>query len=177
MSSKADSQGYVVINGRRVRLLRSTGDTAPKRTRSAAAKAAAKNAAPEKVKLVKTPLNARQLKKFRDLLLAKRRELLSSLGSMENEALRSGGNDASHMPIHMADIGSDNYDQDLKLGMAASERQRIAEIDDALKRIVDKTYGVCRLTGEPIPESRLQAKPWAQYTIESARKREGRWKR
>ena len=57
-----------------------------------------------------------------------------------------------------------------KLGMAASERKRIRDIEAALVRIKKKTYGICHLTGKPIPEVRLKAKPWAKYTKESAEK-------
>jgi RNA polymerase-binding transcription factor DksA len=79
------------------------------------------------------------------------------------------------MPIHMADIGSDTYDQDFMLGMAETERQRLREIDEALARIENGTYGVCQMTGKPIPKARLNAKPWAKYTIEAARELERQW--
>ena len=52
----------------------------------------------------------------------------------------------------------------------------LCEIDDALRRIADKTYGVCEMTGKPIPVARLNAKPWAKYTIEAARMLEGQWR-
>ena len=111
-----------------------------------------------------------ELNQFRDLLITKRRELLAAVDSMEFEALRSDDGDTSSMPIHMADVGSDAYEQDLMLGMAASERERIREIDDALERIRLQTYGVCELTRKQISKKRLNAKPWAKYTIDSARK-------
>ena len=101
--------------------------------------------------------------------MAYRSQLLEDLGAIEKEALDVNA-DISHMPIHMADVGSDAYDQDLKLGMAASERKRIRDIEDALVRIKKKTYGVCHLTGKPIPDARLKAKPWAKFTKESAEK-------
>ena len=88
---------------------------------------------------------------------------------MEAEALRSSGGNLSHMPIHMADIGTDTYDQDFKLGMAETERQVMMEIDEALERIANKTFGVCQMTGKMIPKSRLDAKPWAKYSIEATR--------
>ncbi|MCA9295505.1 MAG: TraR/DksA C4-type zinc finger protein, partial [Phycisphaerales bacterium] len=67
------------------------------------------------------------------------------------------------------------YDQDFMLGMAESERKVLREIDDALRRIADKTYGVCQMTGEQIPTARLDAKPWAKYTVEAARQLENQW--
>jgi DnaK suppressor protein len=127
----------------------------------------------KKVISLKTKLTAKQLRGYRDKLLTYRAQLLVDLGALEKEALDINA-DISHMPIHMADVGSDAYDQDLKLGMAASERKRIRDIEDALVRIKKKTYGVCHLTGSVIPEARLCAKPWAKYTRESAEKMERR---
>jgi RNA polymerase-binding transcription factor DksA len=72
----------------------------------------------------------------------------------------------------MADLGSDNWEQDFALGLIASERQTVREIDAALKRIKDKTYGVCLATHQPISTARLRAKPWAAYCIDYARARE-----
>ena len=118
---------------------------------------------------MKSPLSKSELKEFEELLLAKRRDLFRAVDSMENEALRSDDGDTSNMPIHMADVGSDAYEQDLMLGMAESERTRIKEIDEALIRIRDKTYGVCQLTGEAIKLKRLLAKPWAKYSIDAKR--------
>ncbi len=166
---EADSQGFVYVNGRKIRMIVSNG-LAKKKRRSKA------NAIANEVKKVislKTKLTAKQLRGYRDKLLTYRAQLLVDLGALEKEALDINA-DISHMPIHMADIGSDAYDQDLKLGMAASERKRIRDIEDALVRIKKKTYGVCHLTGSVIPEARLCAKPWAKYTRESAEKMERR---
>lgn len=130
---------------------------------------------PLEVKPSKSSLTKKELRHYRDLLLIKRAELVGDLSAMEAEALRSSGGSSSHMPIHMADVGSDAYEQDFMLGMAETERKQIREIDDALMRIKDGTYGICQMTGEEIPKARLDAKPWAKYTIEAARKMEGHW--
>lgn len=114
------------------------------------------------------------LDEFRQILLAKRAELIGDLTTIEAGALRSDGGN-SGVPIHMADIGTDTFDQDFALGLAESERTRLKEIDEALQRIEDGTYGVCQMTGKPIPRARLLAKPWAKYTIEAARQVEGGW--
>ena len=119
---------------------------------------------------VKTKLAKKDLDQYRMLLLQKRAQLLGLLHGMENEALRSNGGNLSNMPLHMADVGTDTFDQDLALGMAETERKLLEEIYAALGRIKDKTYGMCMMTGKAIPKARLQAKPWARYTIESARK-------
>jgi RNA polymerase-binding transcription factor DksA len=170
-----DAKGYVFINGRRVRMISTKGLAARKKSRSAAAAAAAQEAKAETHQPVKSKLNRRDLERFRNLLLIKRAELVGDLSAMEAEALQSDGGNISHMPIHMADIGTDTYDQDFMLGMAETERQRLREIDAALGRIEDGTYGVCQMTGKPIPKARLNAKPWAKYTVEAARELERGW--
>jgi RNA polymerase-binding protein DksA len=115
-----------------------------------------------------TPLSKSDLQYFRNLLLEKRRELLGDVGSMESEAFKSGSN-LSNMPIHMADVGTDNFEQEFTLGLIESERQFLREIQEALTRIDEGTYGTCLGTGKPIPRVRLEAVPWAKYTIEYSR--------
>ncbi len=169
---EADSQGFVFINGRKVRVISSNG--LAKKKRRSKVKTSPKNE--KKTISLKTKLTAKELRNYRDRLMKYRAQLLTDLGAIEKEAL-DVNSDISHMPIHMADVGSDAYDQDLKLGMAASERKRIRDIEAALIRIKKKTYGVCHLTGEKIPSTRLIAKPWAMYTKESAEKIERRTKK
>ena len=64
---------------------------------------------------------------------------------------------------HMADAGTDTYDRDFALGMLSSEQDAAAEIDYALDRIRNGTYGICELTGKPIERARLEAIPWARF--------------
>ena len=173
----ADSKGYVFINGRRVRMISTKGQLPAKKPRNNGSSPEGQAADAIPIKSIKTKLSRKELTHYRDLLVLKRRELVGDLHAMENEALRSGGGNLSHMPIHMADIGTDTYDQDFMLGLAATERDQLREIDSALQRIEDRTYGVCQMTGKPIPKARLDAKPWAKYSIEAARKLEGQWGR
>lgn len=166
-ASQADSSGYVLINGRRVRMISTKGLPAPKRPKVVAEKEAEK---PEvQVSAIKTKLTKKELDDYRSLLLAKRRQIIGTISGLEDEALRSSGGNLSNMPLHMADIGTDTFDQDFTLGMAQTERQTLGEIDAALQRIENKTYGVCQLTGKPIPKARLEAKPWAKFSIEAAK--------
>ena len=125
-------------------------------------------------RLPKSPLTPKELREFRDLLLAKRTELCGDVERLTNEALNSDGANAeqSNMPIHMADLGSDNWEREFTLGLIASERALVREIDEALQRIEEKTYGICLGTLQPIDRARLRAKPWAKYCIEYARARE-----
>ena len=124
----------------------------------------------------KTKFSEEVLDEFRQLLLAKRAELIGDVDHMTSEALRDsqpgGVGSLSKVPIHMADVGSDNWEQEFTLGLVANERQRLKEIDAALQRIADHTYGICEATHKPIGKQRLRAKPWARYCIESAREKE-----
>ncbi|HUO08965.1 MAG TPA: hypothetical protein VM008_11730 [Phycisphaerae bacterium] len=113
-------------------------------------------------------LSKSDLQYFRNLLLEKRREILGDVGSMESEAFK-GGSNLSNMPIHMADVGTDNFEQEFTLGLIESERQTLREIQDALVRIEDGSYGICQGTNKAIPRVRLEAVPWAKYTIEYSR--------
>lgn len=122
----------------------------------------------------KSPFTKRQLEKYREILLRKRRELLGDIDSMENEALKSEGGASSNLPQHMADQGSDTYDQTLSLDLAAADRTLLREIDDALDRIASRTYGICEQTGKPINKERLDELPWARFSIEAAREMERR---
>jgi len=148
---------------------------APKAAKKSVKKKAArkKSVAKASKRRVKTHLTRAQLNQFRDMLLAKRRDLIGDLTGMEAGALRSSrqsaAGDLSSMPTHPADVGSDNYEQEFTLGLLESERALLNEIDEALGRINDKTYGVCAGTGKPISKARLTARPWAKYTIEYAR--------
>jgi RNA polymerase-binding protein DksA len=112
---------------------------------------------------------------FRELLLAKRRELVGDVHHMEQEALTSqSGSNLSNLPIHMADMGTDNYEQEFTLGLVEKDRQLLREINIALQKIKDGTYGICEGTGKPISRARLEAQPWARYSIEHARTLEKR---
>ena len=113
-------------------------------------------------------LSPAEISKFKTLLLAKRNEILGNVLSMEDEALHRQRSDLSNMPIHMADAGSDNYEIENTLGLMDSERKLVKEIDEALGRIENCTYGICEGSGKSIPKTRLEAIPWAKYCVEYA---------
>lgn len=117
-------------------------------------------------------LGKRELDKYRKILLEKRAELIGDISNMEEGALRTNSGALSSLPQHMAEQGSDNYDQSISLDLAAVDRTLLREIDDALDRIEKGTYGLCELTGVRIDPDRLAELPWAKYTIEAARKLE-----
>jgi len=69
--------------------------------------------------------------------------------------------------LHMGDSGTDNFDRDFALSLLSSDQDALYEIEEALKRIEKGTYGVCELTNKPIPRARLDAIPWARFTVEA----------
>ncbi|MFP4145468.1 MAG: TraR/DksA family transcriptional regulator [Phycisphaeraceae bacterium] len=125
----------------------------------------------EELRKVKTGLTKKDLKRFEQMLLEKRAELVGDVEALQVDA-RNGGDGISYE--HMADTGSDSYNQEFTLGLMESERKLLGEIDEALTRIHDGTFGVCVESGQPIPKARLEVKPWAKYTIEVVREREKR---
>ncbi|HHN77519.1 MAG TPA: TraR/DksA family transcriptional regulator [Phycisphaerales bacterium] len=125
-------------------------------------------------KTKKSPFGKRELNKYRKILIDKRRELLGDMENIESDALRSESGELSHFPQHMADQGSDTFEQSLSLDLAAVDRKMIKEIDDALERIDKGVYGICEMTGKPINIARLNELPWARYSIEAAREIERR---
>lgn len=134
-------------------------------------KASDKKANPARTR--KKRLTRADIEHFEQILLDKRREIMVNVNEIEDEALKKSRLDASgdlsSMPIHMADLGTDNYEQEFALELMDSEIKLLREIDDALERIEQKTYGTCEGTGKQIPKTRLEAKPWARYCVEYAR--------
>ncbi|MBN8596581.1 MAG: TraR/DksA family transcriptional regulator [Planctomycetes bacterium] len=117
----------------------------------------------------KTPFDKKQLEHYKAILIRKRLELVGDVSNMEQEALRGNSGSLSNLPQHIAEQGSDTFDQSLALDLAAADRKLIKEIEDALKRIEDGTFGICELTGKPIKAERLEELPWARYSIDAAR--------
>ena len=101
--------------------------------------------------------------KFYVNLLALREQLLHQMNGLAKES-------AQEMPgysLHMADSGTDNFDRDFALSLFSSDQDAVYEIEEALKRIEKKTYGVCELTGKNIPRARLEAIPWTRFTVDA----------
>ena len=114
-------------------------------------------------------LTQAEIRQFKIILLAKRNEISGDVTCMEHETLRKERSDLSNLPFHMADAGTDNYEMENTLGLMDSERKLMGEIDAALGRIENGTYGSCEGNGEPIPRERLKAIPWARYCVACAR--------
>ncbi|MBI4027290.1 MAG: TraR/DksA C4-type zinc finger protein [Verrucomicrobia bacterium] len=103
-------------------------------------------------------------------LLDLRDRLLDDIEFHASDNLRRTQKDASSdlsaYSVHMADAGTDNFDREFALSMVSNEQEALYEIDEALKRLENGTYGICEMSGKPIPKARLDAIPWARYTVE-----------
>ena len=101
-------------------------------------------------------------------LLALRDAMLDSMNGMAQDNLRSRaeGNEASAFGMHQADAGSDAYDRDFALNLLSQEQDALYEIDEAIKRIEQGTYGTCEMSGKAINPERLEAIPFTRYTVE-----------
>ena len=108
------------------------------------------------------------LEKQKDRLLQLRDSMLDSMMGVAKDNLRqrAEGSEASAFGMHQADAGSDAYDRDFALSLLSQEQDALYEIEEALKRIDLGAYGVCEMSGKPISHARLEALPFARYTVE-----------
>ena len=115
-----------------------------------------------KARVVAAPARIKpEWQKFYNRLLELREQLLHQMNGLAKDS-------AQEMPgysLHMADSGTDNFDRDFALSLLSSDQDAVYEIEEALKRIEKKTYGICELTGKPIPRARLEAIPWTRFTV------------
>ncbi len=130
--------------------------------------------APDAALFNKNRLSKKELEKYREILLVKRAELVGDISNIEDEALRQNSGSLSSLPQHMAEQGSDTFEQSISLDLAQVDRNLIREIDEALQRIEAGTYGICLRTGQRISAERLAEIPWAKYSIEAQRDLERR---
>ncbi len=121
-------------------------------------------------------LKKSELKVYREQLLSLRARLRGDVHAMADSALKrnreSAGGEVSSMPIHMADLGTDNFEQEFTLSLMETEGDTLVSIEAALERVEEGTYGYCDECGNPIAKTRLQAIPYASFCIKCAQKRE-----
>lgn len=118
-----------------------------------------------------------ELKVYREQLVALRARLRGDVTTMADSALKSGANnngDLSRMPIHMADIGSDNFEQEFTLSLLANEEDTLDMIEAALERIEEGVYGACQECETAIPKTRLNAIPYTPFCVKCAAKSQTR---
>ncbi len=117
-----------------------------------------------------------ELEEFRELLTELREKLANSVSNLEEEALRSGSlalGELSNVPLnHLADQASDNFTQDLMVGILQNSEAELADVDEALEKISRGTYGTCEDCGGDISKNRLRALPFARLCIDCKREQE-----
>jgi RNA polymerase-binding transcription factor DksA len=121
-------------------------------------------------------LTAKELEGFKKLLLAKRAFITGDLDRLHNETLsksrQEAAGDISNMPTHMPDIASDNFEQEFSVGLIENVEDEVREIDAALERIEEGSFGICESCNQSVPKARLRAIPYARLCVECKRKEE-----
>ncbi len=122
-------------------------------------------------------IKGEELGSYRQTLQTLKSRLRGDLSQMTDEALRldngGGTGNLSNVPLHMADLGTDKYDQEFTLELIENEQVTLDLVNEALGRMDQGTYGQCVECGDPISKQRLQAIPYARHCIRCARKLEG----
>ncbi len=104
-------------------------------------------------------------KKYYDRLV----RLRDFLRNRQETLARDAAEEQTAFSLHMADAGTDSFDRDLALSQISSEQDAVYEIEEAINRIRDGTYGTCELTGKRIEAARLDAIPWARFSVEAGK--------
>ena len=116
----------------------------------------------------------KELQEYKALLMMRKRVLLGDVTHMEGEALRKNGeSELSTLPLHLADMGTDNFEQDTTLGLMESESRELQEIEEALERIKEGSFGLCEACKKEIPRARLKAIAYARLCVDCQKKEEG----
>ena len=123
-------------------------------------------------------LKPAEVESFREMLRGLRSRLRGDLDQMTDEALRRGQPDSSgnlsNVPLHMSDVGTENYDQEFTLSLIENDQDTLGQIHEALTRIDSGSYGRCEECNEMIAKPRLQALPYTKHCITCARAMESR---
>jgi RNA polymerase-binding transcription factor DksA len=121
-------------------------------------------------------LTPEDLKQFEQRLMEARARVMREMGHLDNTVLKVNPRDAagelSGYSYHMADAGTDSMEREKAFDIASKEGRLLMEIDDALRRLYNGTYGICEVSGKPIGRARLEALPWARLSLEEQEKLE-----
>ena len=112
-----------------------------------------------------------KFRRYYKLLLELRAHLTGQLDTHTEETLKRSSKDdsgdLSSYGQHMADAGTDTFDRDFALSLVSSEQEALSEVEAAIKRIKNGTYGICEVTGKPIARERLLAVPFTRHSAEA----------
>lgn len=113
-------------------------------------------------------LKKSELKVYKDRLVAVRARLRGDVSAMASTALKAAGDGSSAAPLHMADVGSENFEQEFTLSLMQSEEETLEMIETALERVESGEYGLCAECEARIPKMRLNALPYTSYCVKCA---------
>ena len=125
-------------------------------------------------------LSKEQVKQLRQLLITERAKLAGEIKAIAQDTAKSpreASGDLSAYTVHMADMAADTYERELSMNIVSSEQELLYQIDDALKRLDDGSFGVCQQCNQPVSMSRLKAVPYASMCISCQRAKEQKHKR
>jgi len=121
-------------------------------------------------------MSKKELDQYKKVLMDLRSKIGTEVGQIEKEYLRKSSQDSSGdisaHPFHMADAATDSFDTEFNIGLASKEKKVIYEIDAALMRIKEGTFGICEEYGTPISKKRLKAMPYARLSIKAQEEEE-----
>jgi DnaK suppressor protein len=113
-----------------------------------------------------------ELDVYKKLLLQLRTKISGDLQQIEGDTLNGDQSSSAGELSDVADMATDNYDRELNIGLASNEQQLLNDIDVALKKIEDGTYGTCEIYGTPIPQKRLMAMPYTRLSMKAQEEEE-----
>ena len=127
---------------------------------------------------LKKKFNRKELEYFKKLILKIKEKILDEIKHISEDTLKKSQKDAagdiSGYTYHMADVASDTYDREFSLGLASNERQSLYELDDALKKMEEGTFGICEECKSLITKTRLKVVPFARLCVKCQEKKEKR---
>jgi RNA polymerase-binding protein DksA len=125
---------------------------------------------------LKKKFNKKELAYFNKLILKRKEEILEEIKHISEDTLKKSQKDAagdiSGYTYHMADVATDTYDREFSLGLASNEQKSLYELEDALKKIDEGTFGICEECASPIAKIRLKAVPQARLCVKCQKKKE-----
>lgn len=127
---------------------------------------------------MKKKFNKKELEYFKKIIFKIKEKILDEIKRISEDTLKKSQKDAagdiSGYTYHMADVASDTYDREFSLGLASNERQSLYELDDALKKIEEGTFGICEECKSLISRTRLKVVPFARLCVRCQEKKEKR---
>ncbi len=144
-----------------------------KKSSKKSSKRSVKKSAQKPVRVSKSKrLCKKDLDLYKKMLLQLRGKIAGDLQQIEGDTLNGNQNSSAGELSDVADMATDNYDRELNIGLASNEQQLLNDIDVALKRIEDGTYGFCEIYGTPIPRKRLLAMPYTRLSMKAQEEEE-----